>query len=349
MQTVRACRECGTAIDEDALYGYCSECVFRFGFVEAQRPQEKIAGLKGPLGFGGYELIEEIGHGPNSVVFKAEQLNLNRTLALKMLFDLRLKSPPAWRDFVMETDAVSRLYHPNIPAIYDIGELEGQQFLTMPLICGETLARKIARGEYEVERSDKPSSSGPRYVEQQIAGLVAILARALGCAHQNDLVHGGLKPHRILIDYYDRPHLTDFGVARIPSRAFLGEDVETGMIFGSSLNEYLPPEQDRYVPATRATDIYSLGIIFYGLLTGRLPFTAATAWEAWRKKLNEDPDSPRRHNPAIDEELAAICLKCLRRDPSRRYATAEELARDLEHGFGLGIAVAGGGHHDSSY
>jgi serine/threonine-protein kinase len=95
--------------------------------------------------------------------------------------------------------------------------------------------------------------------------------------------------------------------------------------------DYIPPEQTLDDPPNRATDIYSLGVILYGLLTGRLPFTEAKVWEMWRKKKKGDPDSPRRHNPSIDEELAAICLKCLRRDPARRYLTAGELARDLEH------------------
>jgi serine/threonine-protein kinase len=349
MQALRACCNCETAINGDALYGYCHVCLYRFGFVELQPPERKIAGMKLPLRFGGYDLIEEIGHGRHGVVFKAEQLNLNRTVAFKWLVRPRLESPAAWRGFVMEADAVSRLYHPNILRIYDVGEWKGQRFLTMPLVCGETLARKVARGEYQVPRGDRPSRSGPHRVEQQIAGLVATVARALDYAHERDVLHGDLRPHRILIDYRDRLYLTGFCFAKILDSEPACEHIETGMIDPPIGQDYLAPEQAPELPATRAGNIYSLGVILYGLLTGRLPFTGATAWAAWRKKMNEDPDSPRRHNPVIDEELATICLKCLRRDPARRYVKADELARDLEQGFGLGKAVAGGGHHDSSY
>jgi serine/threonine protein kinase len=279
------------------------------------------------LTFGDYELIEQIGRGGMGVVYKARQRSLNRVVALKMVLDSHLASPVVLRRFLIEAEAAAKLEHPHIVPIYEIGEIDGQHFFSMRLIEGEGLEEKIALGEFEL-----PPGGESRFktahdkMQARVATLMATVARAVHYAHERGVLHRDLKPNNILIDKNNQPHLTDFGLAKVadsqisltPKTAVLGTP------------GYMPPEQALGGECTQGADIYSLGAIFYELLTGKPPFEGPTPLETLRRTREEEPLHPATVNRAVDRDLGMICLKCLEKEPMRRYGTAEELAADLE-------------------
>jgi WD40 repeat protein/tRNA A-37 threonylcarbamoyl transferase component Bud32 len=297
------------------------------GDLATQPPEETPAT---PLGrvryFGDYELFEEIARGGMGVVYKARQVSLNRIVALKMILAGQLASAADVQRFRTEAENAANLDHPNIVPIYEVGEHEGQHYFSMKLVEGANLAQEISRKGAKAQRPEEAGASSLRSWRLCVS-LMEKVARAVHYAHQRGILHRDLKPGNILIDAQGQPHITDFGLARrIEGGASL---TQTGAILGTP--SYMPPEQARAEKGlTTAADIYSLGAVLYELLTGQPPFQAATPLDTLLLVLEREPVHPRSLNPSADHDLATVCLKCLEKDPLRRYRSAEALADDLE-------------------
>jgi tRNA A-37 threonylcarbamoyl transferase component Bud32 len=268
--------------------------------------------------FGSYELLEEVARGGMGVVYRARQAGLNRVVAVKLIRDGRLAGREEMERFRREAEAIAQLDHPHIVPIYEVGEHDGQPFFSMKLIEGQSLAQLLAT---------RPP------VRQTIATL-ALVARAVHYAHQRGIIHRDLKPGNILLDEQGQPHVTDFGLAKqlaSPGRQpGEGELTQSGAIVGTP--GYMAPEQalGRKGAITTLTDVYSLGAILYECLAGQPPFKGETPIEAVLSVVEKEPEPPSRFNADADRDLEAVCLRCLAKDPQKRYASAAALADDLE-------------------
>ena len=341
---IRICRKCGARIFSDAPEGLCSRCVLKIalatlpealvatgdssavalakadgaGSVEnlAATPHDKktvrAARLLGELG--DYELLEEVGRGGQGVVFRARQKSLNRTVAIKVIGLGQWATEAHLKRFRREAEAAARLEHPCIVPIHEVGEREGSCYFSMNFVDGGQLDQVIGREPLPIGRA----------VE-----LIAKLARAIHYAHEHGILHRDIKPGNILLDQKGEPHLTDFGLARLVETE--STITRTKEVLGTP--SYMAPEQavGETGKLTSATDVYGLGAVLYQLLTGQPPFAGGTTYETVKLLLETEPRRPRLLNPKVDRDLSAICLKCLEKDPNRRYSSALALAEDLEH------------------
>lgn len=272
-----------------------------------------------PLGrvryFGDFELLEEIARGGMGVVYKARQVSLNRTVALKMILSGQLAGPDDIRRFQQEAEAAANLDHPNILPIYEVGEHDGRQYFSMKLVEGGSLTQRL--------QSPRPSGRGVSADVQ----LLTTLARAVHYAHQRGILHRDLKPSNILLDPDGTPYVADFGLAKkVEGEAGL---TQSGALVGSP--SYMAPEQARAErQLSTGVDVYSLGAILYEVLTGRPPFRGASIMDTVLQALNREPDDPRAINLNVNRDLAVIALKCLSKEPGKRYESAAALADDLD-------------------
>jgi len=261
----------------------------------------------------GYEILGEIDRGGMGVVYKARQAGLNRIVALKMILGGAYAGPEQLARFMREAESVARLKHPNIIQIYEVGEHDGQPFFSLEYAEGGSLARRLA---------------GRPQPPLQAAQTLAILARAVHAAHQCGIIHRDLKPANVLLTADDVPKVTDFGLAKQ-----LGEEsgqTRSGVIMGTP--SYMAPEQamGKAGAVSAATDIYALGAILYELLTGRPPFSSENSFDTLQQVLLVEPVHPIQLRPGVPRDLETICLKCLAKEPSKRYPSSHALAEDLQ-------------------
>ncbi|PWT82265.1 MAG: hypothetical protein C5B58_08525 [Acidobacteria bacterium] len=330
---IRVCRKCGAKIFSDAPEGLCTGCALESALgmlpgavaagddygsaenadasAEQGKTTARVAKLLGELG--DYELLEEIGRGGQGVVFRARQKSLNRIVALKVIGLGQWATKVHLRRFRLEAEAAASLDHPCIVPIYEVGERDGQCYFSMRLVEG---------GQLDEAAKHTPMSL------RQAAELIAKVARTVHYAHEHGILHRDIKPGNILLDVKGQPHLTDFGLARLVE----SESTVTRTVDVLGTPSYMAPEQAAGSNAklTSATDVYGLGAVLYQLLTGHPPFAGGTTYETIKLLLETEPRLPRLWNAKIDRDLSTICLKCLEKDPQRRYSSALALAEDIE-------------------
>jgi TolB-like protein/predicted Ser/Thr protein kinase/Flp pilus assembly protein TadD len=290
-------------------------CLFRSGLGSLgtqNEERQELSRIK--MTFGDYELLKEIGRGGQGVVYRARQKSLNRMVALKVIGLGTWATEKHLKRFRREAEAAASLEHPGIVPIHEVGERDGQCYFSMKFIEGGQLDELV---------------KGMPMPIRQAAELVAKVARIVHYAHEHGILHRDIKPGNILLDKNGDPHLADFGLARlVETESTL---TRTKDLMGTP--SYMAPEQatGNNAQITRATDVYGLGAVLYQLLTGDPPFAGGTTYETIKLLLDAEPKQPRLLNPKIDRDLSTICLKCLEKDPKRRYPVAAELAEDLEH------------------
>jgi len=318
---VKLCAQCGVPLPADAPKGVCPGCELRGVLAllpngsEAVSSPEPGAPELTPINgrrFGNYDLLEEIARGGMGVVYKARHRNLGRVVAVKMI----LAGPLAGKQFIQrfrtEAAAAALLQHPNIVAVHDVGVEEGQHYFSMDFVEGQSLAKIVGQ-------QPLPPAKAARYV--------VFIAEAIHYAHERGILHRDLKPSNVLIDADDQPHVTDFGLAkRLDGESSL---TLSGQVLGSP--NFMPPEQAgvKRGKVGRPSDVYALGGILYYLLTARAPFQAESLEHIVTQVLEAEPVAPRLLNPSIPKDLERITLKCLEKEPFRRYQTAQELADEL--------------------
>jgi len=331
---IRVCRKCGAKIFADAPEGLCTGCVLEsalgifpevvagvadpgslgklaHGDVAPARDAKTTARVAEMLG--DYELLEEIGRGGQGVVFRARQRSLNRIVALKVVGLGQWATPAHLKRFRLEAEAAASLDHPCIVPIYEVGERDGQCYFSMKFVEGGQLDEVVKQTPISI---------------RQAVELIAKVARTVSYAHEHGILHRDIKPGNILLDVKGEPQLTDFGLARLVE----SESTVTRTLEVLGTPSYMAPEQaaGNNTKLTRATDVYGLGAVLYQLLTSHPPFAGGTTYETIKLLLETEPRPPRLWDPKVDRDLSTTCLKCLDKDPRRRYSSALALAEDLE-------------------
>src|SRR5215831_445201 len=268
---------------------------------------------------GRYRIVRKLGTGGMANVYLAEDEVLGRRVAIKILNDRHAGDDQFVERFRREAKNAASLSHPNIVSIYDRGEAEGTYYIAMEYLDGRSLKELI------VARGPAPVNVAVDYTRQ--------ILQALRFAHRHGIVHRDIKPHNVLVDAEGRVKVTDFGIAR----AGTSQMTEAGSIVGTA--QYLSPEQARGSAVDQRSDVYSLGIVLYELLTGAVPFNGDTPVEIAMKHLSSVPEPPSAKRPDIPHDLDLIVMRALAKDPDDRYQSAEEMDADLER-FGRGAAVS---------
>jgi ABC-type branched-subunit amino acid transport system substrate-binding protein len=299
-----ACPRCATPIGPDAVEALCPKCLLVAFLAPEPAPAQSGARI------GDHVILEELGRGGMGVVFKARDARLDRIVALKMVSGGGWASEEDKAKFRAEAKRIAMLDHAGIVRILQQGEGDAGPWFTMPLMEGGSLAADLAWFCSDVRRA---------------CALVETIARAADHAHRAGVVHRDLKPANVLLDAERKPHLADFGAAKLRDVRGL---TQTGVAVGTA--NYMAPEQARGEKTTgEAADVWGLGAILYELLTGRPPFAAKTYDATLRLVCEAEPTTPRALNPAVEADLETICLKCLEKQPERRYGSALALADDL--------------------
>src|SRR5256714_9552293 len=316
INVTEGCREGGAEVFLDAPEGVCSVCLLRTGLALLDDKDDKaFEATRAPMlkDFGDYELLEEVGRGGQGVVFRARQKSLNRTVALKVISLGQWASKAHLKRFRREAEAAASLDHPGIVPIHEVGERDGSCYFSMQFIEGGQLDEVVRREPMPIRRA----------VE-----LIAKVARTVHYAHEHGILHRDIKPGNILLDAKGETHLTDFGLARLVESD--SSVTHTLDILGTP--SYMAPEQaiGNNAAVSSTTDVYGLGAVLYQLLTSQPPFAGGATYETIKLLLDTEPRQPRLLNPKIDRDLSTICLKCLQKDPKRRYPSALALAEDLE-------------------
>ncbi|HLH56327.1 MAG TPA: protein kinase, partial [Verrucomicrobiae bacterium] len=309
-QSAEFCANCGATLASRSIAGCCPRCLGLAAFGRPTDASVSGAGESPRARFlGGYELLGEIGRGGMGVVYRARQAGLGREVALKVLAAGPYADAVDVASFRAEAASAAALRHPGIVTVFEVGEADGHPYFSMELVQGTTLASLTAGGPLEARRA-------ARYVRS--------VAEAVGAAHARGILHRDLKPGNVLIDLADEARVTDFGLARE-----LGSE-STQHIAGSP--GYMPPEQADPLRGGIgvASDVYGLGALLYHLLTARPPFKDSTVTATLAQVLTKEPVRPRQINSRLPQDLETICLKCLAKEPLRRYASALEVAEELE-------------------
>jgi tRNA A-37 threonylcarbamoyl transferase component Bud32 len=260
----------------------------------------------------GYEILGELGRGGMGVVYKARQVKLNRVVALKMILAGGHAGEADLARFRTEAEAIARLQHPNIVQIHEVGEHEGKPFFSLEFCPGGSLEKRL---------------DGTPLPPQDAARLVQALAGAMHAAHNANVIHRDLKPANVLLTADGTPKVTDFGLAKMLDEG--GNPTVSGAVLGTP--SYMAPEQasGKNKAVGPPADIHALGAILYELLTGRPPFKAATHLDTILQVVSDEPVPPTQLQPKTPRDLETICLKCLEKEPGKRYGSAEALADDL--------------------
>ncbi len=287
----------------------CAACSFRM----ALELDDAVVDVLGKV-HGDYELLEEIGRGGAGVVFRARQRSLDRVVALKVLCAGPFADAASRERLLGEARAVARLNHPHIVAVYEAGEMDGQPYFTMEWVPGRTLADVTQTGPVPARRA---------------ALWMRKVAAAVAHAHAASVLHRDMKPSNILLDLQDEPRVADFGLAKVVDGAWAMAN--TMALCGSPA--YMPPEQANAEPGTLAPamDVYGIGAVLYELVTGRPPFFGSSVAAVLDQVREHEPLPPRALNPSVPLDLENIILKCLRKEPARRYVTAADLEQDLQN------------------
>ncbi len=330
------CPRCGQILRPSVAEGQCVGCLIQLALNQSEDSLREVEDadvfLRNGEDFGDYRLHEEIARGGMGVVYRATQFSLNREVAVKMILGGQLATRESVQRFRIEAEAAAKLNHPGIVPIYEIGEHESQHYFAMRFIEGIDLGRSLK----DHLLSNDPASS-PRIAQVRIARLIGRVTRALAFAHEHGVLHRDIKPTNILIDREGNPYVTDFGLAKLIG--YEENDLTlTSTLVGSP--SYMAPEQATAGrrKITTAADVYGIGAVLYELLTGHPPFEGKTALDTVRLVMDRPPVRPSQHNPQVHPDLETITLKCLEKEPARRYATANDLADDLQR-FADGQAI----------
>lgn len=306
------CPKCGASLGASSASSLCPACLIAQA-LSGETFQDEQLSIGCLRYFGDYELIDEIARGGMGIVYRARQTTLNRLVALKIISAGAFASAEMVRRFKTEAGLAASLDHPHIVPIFEIGEQDGHPYFSMGFIAGQTLGQRVEQEPLEIEER---------------VSLIAKLARAVHYAHQRGVLHRDLKPGNVLVDEAGEPHLMDFGLAKLlHTESTL---THTYAVLGTP--SYMAPEQARgdAKSVTTGADVYGLGAILYYCLTASPPFAGGTSLETVRQVLEKEPRKPSLLNPAVNQDLETICLKCLQKKPDNRYASALELAKDLE-------------------
>jgi tetratricopeptide (TPR) repeat protein len=284
------------------------------GKLSGNEKATKPSADKQPVRMAGYVILKVLGRGGMGVVYLARQTQLNRLVALKVVMAGAHAGPLQLARFQTEAEAVASLQHPHIVQIYEVGKHDGLPYFSLEYVDGGSLEKKLG---------------GKPLPAREAAQLAQTLARAMSYAHEHGIMHRDLKPANVLLTKDGVPKITDFGLAKRLDAEDAASHTRTGTIMGTP--SYMAPEQARGESRdiTPVADVYALGAIIYELLTGRPPFQGATILDTLEQVRSQEPVPPRRLQPKVPRDLETICLKCLQKEPAKRYASAEALAEDL--------------------